>query len=176
MPTLGMHFDPVVLAHLVKADDDTVHVTLSPGGRDRSSAYEAGSVIPHRPLSDLIKAGLRRTGAGLSHTRCSPAGFVSAVSRHQLPRSADVSVSDNPSSANTALFVIAALLDRALALPGILTLPGPAPVSLVTPLSAPTRHGRWRQTATCAGKPVSMPGSIRSWAVSGAVGTGLGPG
>ncbi|MFI6689614.1 hypothetical protein [Streptomyces sp. NPDC050485] len=153
MPTLSIHFDPAVLAHLVKAGgDDTVHVTLSPGGGDRGSASEAESLIPHGPLADLMKAGLCRTGADPIHTRSSPADFISAVSRHQLPRPAGVSVSADPSSANTALFVIAVLLDQAIALPGILTLPVPARVSLVTSLSATTRHGRWRQTATCARK------------------------
>ncbi len=57
-----------------------------------------------------------------------------------------------PISANTARSVIAVLLDQAIALPGILTLLVPARVSLVTSLSATTRHGRWRQTATGARK------------------------
>ncbi|MFD7340000.1 DUF4357 domain-containing protein [Streptomyces violascens] len=67
MPTLSIHFDPAVLAHLIKAGgDDTVHVTLSLGGGDRGNASQAESVIPHGPLADLMKAGLIEKGTVLS--------------------------------------------------------------------------------------------------------------
>ncbi|MEU5436455.1 DUF4357 domain-containing protein [Streptomyces sp. NPDC020719] len=66
MPTLSIHFDPAVLAHLMKAaGDDTVHVTLSLGGADRDGAA-AAPVIPHGPLADLMKAGLLKEGTVLA--------------------------------------------------------------------------------------------------------------
>ncbi|AYG85313.1 hypothetical protein DWB77_07530 [Streptomyces hundungensis] len=38
MPTLSIHFDPAVFAHLAKAGgDDTVHVTLSLGGGSKTA-------------------------------------------------------------------------------------------------------------------------------------------
>lgn len=65
MPTLSIHFDPSVIAHLMKASgDDTVHVTLTLGTGDELSSPR--QVAPHGPLADLMQAGLLEAGAVLS--------------------------------------------------------------------------------------------------------------
>ncbi|MBF8172783.1 DUF4357 domain-containing protein [Streptomyces olivaceus] len=64
MPTLSMHFEPDIFAHLVKAGaDDTVHVTLTLGGG--GSVAAPVPVIPRGPLAGLMKAGLLESGTVL---------------------------------------------------------------------------------------------------------------
>ncbi|OKI95067.1 DUF4357 domain-containing protein [Kitasatospora sp. CB01950] len=65
MPTLSIHFEPEILAHLAKAAaGDTVHVTLSLGGD--STPAKAAVVTPRGPLAELMKAGLLAAGAVLT--------------------------------------------------------------------------------------------------------------
>ncbi|MEU5053531.1 DUF4357 domain-containing protein [Streptomyces sp. NPDC021096] len=58
MPTLSIHFDSAVLAHLAKAgSDETVHVTLTLS-TGAAPATTSPSVVPHGPLAGLMQAGL----------------------------------------------------------------------------------------------------------------------
>ncbi|MFI9788486.1 DUF4357 domain-containing protein [Kitasatospora sp. NPDC051984] len=66
MPTLSIHFDPEILAHLAKATTgDTVHVTLSLGGGELSPTQVA-TVAPKGPLAEIMKAGLLTAGTVLT--------------------------------------------------------------------------------------------------------------
>ncbi len=65
MPTLSIHFDSSVFAHLAKATgDETVHVTLSLGTNEDTAA--APSAVPHGPLAGLMKAQLLTAGTVLT--------------------------------------------------------------------------------------------------------------
>ncbi|MER6075897.1 DUF4357 domain-containing protein [Streptomyces sp. NPDC001817] len=67
MPTLSIHFDPAVIAHLMSASgDDTIHVTLTLGTEDASAASTPKQLAPHGPLADLMQAGLLKAGTVLS--------------------------------------------------------------------------------------------------------------
>lgn len=65
MPTLSIHFESNIFAHLGKAGaDDTVHVTLTLGGGDSVAA--SVPVIPRGPLAGIMKAGLLQPGTVLT--------------------------------------------------------------------------------------------------------------
>ncbi|GAB2711717.1 DUF4357 domain-containing protein [Kitasatospora kifunensis] len=65
MPTLSIHFEPEILAHLAQAAaGDTVHVTLSLGAD--SAPAQVGAVTPRGPLAEIMKAGLLAAGTALA--------------------------------------------------------------------------------------------------------------
>ncbi|MFE1797771.1 DUF4357 domain-containing protein [Streptomyces sp. NPDC059517] len=67
MPTISLHFDPAVFAHLASASgNDTVHLTLALGGGDDEGVPMAAPVVPRGPLSDLMQAGLLEAGTVLT--------------------------------------------------------------------------------------------------------------
>ncbi|MFE6727748.1 DUF4357 domain-containing protein [Streptomyces californicus] len=67
MPTVSLHFDPSVFAHLARATgDDTVHLTLSLGGGDEALKTTPAAVAPHGPLAELMQAGLLTAGTELN--------------------------------------------------------------------------------------------------------------
>ncbi|MGW1870390.1 DUF4357 domain-containing protein [Streptomyces mauvecolor] len=105
MPTLSIHFDPAVLAHLIKAGgDDTVHVTLSLGGGDRIGT-PAAPVVPHGPLADLMKAGLLAEGTVLAfhQRRAGRQGRAVVTSDGQLIVDGQAAVFPSPSKAAEAI-------------------------------------------------------------------------
>jgi hypothetical protein len=66
MPTLSIHFDPAVIAHLTSASgDDTVHVTLSLGASGSAPTSVPAPSVPRGPLAGLMQAGLLTPGAFL---------------------------------------------------------------------------------------------------------------
>jgi hypothetical protein len=67
MPTISLHFDPSVFAHLARASgDDTVHLTLTLGGGDESMEAAPVPVVPRGPLADLMQADLLHAGTELT--------------------------------------------------------------------------------------------------------------
>ncbi|MBM9505461.1 DUF4357 domain-containing protein [Streptomyces sp. KK5PA1] len=65
MPTLSIHFEPEIIAHLAKASaNDTIHLSLSLGEGDEPVAPTP--VVPRGPLAELMKAGLLKAGAVLT--------------------------------------------------------------------------------------------------------------
>ena len=59
MPTISLHFDSSVFAHIARATgDDTIHLTLSLGGGDAIPKVAPAPVVPRGPLADLTQAGL----------------------------------------------------------------------------------------------------------------------
>ncbi|MFF3159280.1 DUF4357 domain-containing protein [Streptomyces sp. NPDC057910] len=105
MPTLSIHFDSAVLAHLIKAGGhDTVHVTLSLGGADRSGS-PALPVIPHGPLADLMKAGLLAEGTVLvfHQRRAGRQGRAVVTSDGQLIVDGQATAFPSPSKAAEAI-------------------------------------------------------------------------
>ncbi|MFE7529116.1 DUF4357 domain-containing protein [Kitasatospora sp. NPDC057542] len=66
MPTLSIHFDPAVLAHLVNASgDETVHVTLALAQGTPDPTAPAATVV-RGPLAELMKAGKLTAGTELT--------------------------------------------------------------------------------------------------------------
>ncbi|MFF0674205.1 DUF4357 domain-containing protein [Streptomyces tendae] len=67
MPTISLHFDPSVFAHLARVSgDDTVHLTLSLGGGDESMEAAPAPVVPRGPLADLMQADLLHASTELT--------------------------------------------------------------------------------------------------------------
>ncbi|WP_281157559.1 DUF4357 domain-containing protein [Streptomyces sp. HYC2] len=65
MPTLSIHFESEILAHLAKAStNDTIHLTVTLGGGEEGAA--STPVIPRGPLADLMKADLLKAGSVLT--------------------------------------------------------------------------------------------------------------
>ncbi|MFL4496483.1 DUF4357 domain-containing protein [Streptomyces sp. VTCC 41912] len=67
MPTLSIHFDSAVIAHLTQArDGETVHVNLTLGSADTPAVTAPAVGVPHGPLAGLMGAGLLEPGTELS--------------------------------------------------------------------------------------------------------------
>ncbi|MET9116629.1 MULTISPECIES: DUF4357 domain-containing protein [Streptomyces] len=65
MPTLNIHFESEIIAHLAKASaNDTIHLSVSLGGGEDTAAPKP--VVPRGPLADLMKADLLKAGAVLT--------------------------------------------------------------------------------------------------------------
>ncbi|MFG2467729.1 DUF4357 domain-containing protein [Streptomyces canus] len=65
MPTLSIHFESEILAHLAKASvNDTIHLNVTLGGGEEVIA--SAPVIPRGPLADLMKADLLKAGSVLT--------------------------------------------------------------------------------------------------------------
>ncbi|MCF3137447.1 DUF4357 domain-containing protein [Streptomyces olivochromogenes] len=66
MPTISLHFDPAVFAHLASASgNDTIHLTLSLGD-DTEGTPAPVPVVPRGPLAELMQADLLAAGAVLT--------------------------------------------------------------------------------------------------------------
>ncbi|MCF3105456.1 DUF4357 domain-containing protein [Streptomyces roseoverticillatus] len=66
MPTLSIHFDSAVFAHLAHArEDETVHVMLTLG-TSSTTAPAAPPTVPRGPLAGLMRAGLLAPGTVLA--------------------------------------------------------------------------------------------------------------
>ena len=67
MPTLKIHLDPTVLAHLAAASgDDTIDISITLGEYEPKGLPVPGQTIPTGPLADLMKAGLLKPGEKLA--------------------------------------------------------------------------------------------------------------
>ncbi|MEV5798811.1 DUF4357 domain-containing protein [Streptomyces collinus] len=65
MPTLSIHFESEILAHLAKAGpNETIHVTLSVGSGE--GRPDAAPLLPKGPLAEIMKAGLLDAGTVLT--------------------------------------------------------------------------------------------------------------
>ncbi|MES4888908.1 DUF4357 domain-containing protein [Streptomyces sp. NPDC096012] len=65
MPTLNIHFESEIMAHLAKASaNDTIHLSVSLGGGEEAATPKP--VVPRGPLADLMKADLLEAGAVLT--------------------------------------------------------------------------------------------------------------
>ena len=65
MPTLNIHFESEIIAHLAKVSaNDTIHLSVSLGGGEDTATPKP--VVPRGPLADLMKADLLEAGAVLT--------------------------------------------------------------------------------------------------------------
>ncbi|GAA5014849.1 DUF4357 domain-containing protein [Streptomyces siamensis] len=65
MPTLSIHFEPEIIAHLAKVSaNDTIHLSVSLGGSEAVAAPKP--VTPRGPLADLMKTDLLKAGEVLT--------------------------------------------------------------------------------------------------------------
>lgn len=105
MPTVSIHFDAALLAHLTAASgDDTVHVTLSlGGGEERPAAVSA--VVPKGPLAALMNTGLLEPGTVLTfrQPRTGRAGRAVVTADGQLIVDGHPSPFPSPSKAAEAV-------------------------------------------------------------------------
>ncbi|CAC36584.1 DUF4357 domain-containing protein [Streptomyces sp. NRRL_B-16638] len=104
MPTLSINFDPVVIAHLLKASgDDTVHVTLSLSTGAQTSS--SSPVTPHGPLAELMQADLIKAGTVLTfhQRRAKRSGRAVVTADGQLIVDGHASPFPSPSKAAEAV-------------------------------------------------------------------------
>ncbi|MGW4219067.1 restriction system modified-DNA reader domain-containing protein [Streptomyces bacillaris] len=106
MPTVSLHFDPSVFAHLARATgDDTVHLTLSLGGGDGPPEITPSPVVPRGPLASLLQAGLLNPGTELNffQRRANRRGRAVVTAEGQLIVDGHASPFPSPSKAAEAI-------------------------------------------------------------------------
>ncbi|MGV9901663.1 DUF4357 domain-containing protein [Streptomyces sp. NPDC003388] len=106
MPTISLHFDPSVFAHLARATgDDTVHLTLSLGGGDELLKAAPAPAAPRGPLADLMQADLLRAGTELNfyQRRANRRGRAVVTPEGQLIVDGHASPFPSPSKAAEAI-------------------------------------------------------------------------
>lgn len=106
MPTISLHFDPSVFAHLARATgDDTVHLTLSLGGGDEPVKAAPAPAAPRGPLADLMQAGLLPAGTELTfyQRRANRRGRAVVTPEGQLIVDGHASPFPSPSKAAEAI-------------------------------------------------------------------------
>ncbi|MET9372263.1 DUF4357 domain-containing protein [Streptomyces griseoflavus] len=106
MPTISLHFDPSVFAHLARATgDDTVHLTLSLGGGDEPLKAAPAPAVPRGPLADLMQADLLPAGTELNfyQRRANRRGRAVVTPEGQLIVDGHASPFPSPSKAAEAI-------------------------------------------------------------------------
>ncbi|MFE2943353.1 DUF4357 domain-containing protein [Streptomyces sp. NPDC059255] len=105
MPTLKIEFDSALLAHLTSASgNDTIHVTLSLGGAERTAAAPA-PVVPYGPLAELMKANLLAADTVLTfhQRRANRSGRAVVTNEGQMIVDGHASPFSSPSKAAEAV-------------------------------------------------------------------------
>ncbi|MGX1471195.1 UNVERIFIED_CONTAM: site-specific DNA-methyltransferase (adenine-specific) [Streptomyces canus] len=106
MPTISLHFDPSVFAHLARASgDDTIHLTLALGGGDKIAEAAPTPVVPRGPLADLMQAGLLHADTELTfyQRRANRRGRAVVTPEGQLIVDGHASPFPSPSKAAEAI-------------------------------------------------------------------------